>query len=119
MIRLTMTNADTSARQVAAAADQLDDVALATAVAQVIRGRARVVAPKRTGRLSRSIDLRRAADTITVTATAPYAAQVAYGGKHNPNPVPFMEIAVADSQARMAAAADTQVTVQLERAGVL
>lgn len=92
---------------------------IATQVAEVIRGRARVVAPKRTGRLARSIDLRRALDTITVTATAPYAAQVAYGGKHNPRPVPFMEIAVADSGARMATAAETAVELQLERAGVL
>ena len=118
MIRLQVLGADVASRELLAAAD-IDEQAVAEAVAQVVATRARVVVPKRTGRLMRSIDLRRAGDTITVAASAPYAAAVAYGGKHNPRPVPFMDIAVADSGARMGAAADAEVTVQLERAGVL
>lgn len=118
MIRLQVTGADAASRQLLAAAD-IDEQAVAQAVAEVVAGRARVVVPKRTGRLMRSIDLQRVGDTITVAASAPYAAQVSYGGRHNPRPVPFMDIAVADSGARMGAAADAQVTLQLERAGVL
>lgn len=119
MIRLNLRGSDEARRILAAGAEQLDDQGIAQGVAEVIKGRARVVAPKKTGRLARSIDLRRAPDSITVGTTVPYAAQVAYGGKHNPRPVPFMEIAVADSGARMTQQAEATVTLQLERAGVL
>ena len=118
MIRLDV-RTDDPRRALTAAADQLDDQAIAQGVAEVIKARARVVAPKRTGRLARSIDLRRAPDSITVRAGAPYAGQVAYGGPQNPRPVPFMEIAVADSGPRMTLQAEATVTLQLERAGVL
>ena len=54
-----------------------------------------------------------------MAAKTPYAAQVAYGGKHNPRPVPFMEIAALDTYAQQAQAAEAEVQLQLERAGVL
>lgn len=119
MIRLNLTGSDEVRRSLLTGAARLDEDTTAQAVAEVIRGRARVVAPRLSGRLARSIDLRRAPDSITVSADTPYAGFVSYGSKHNPRPVPFMEIAVADSGARMTQQAEATVTLQLERAGVL
>lgn len=119
MIRLSVRNNEANQRALLTAASRLDDTRIALRVAEVIRGRARIVVPRKTGRLMRSIDLFRAPASIRVTATAPYAAAVSYGGPSNPRPVPFMEIAAIDSYAQQGVAAESEVELQLERAGVL
>jgi len=110
--------ADTLARRLRAT--RLDEHAIAAAAAVPIAVRARVVVPKDTGRLMRSIHVEAwSADTVAVVASAPYASQVAYGGPSNPRPVPFMEIAVTTGGSAVTAAAEREVTAELHAGGLL
>ena len=68
------------------------------AVGQAVVDRARIASPTRTGRLDGSIRASRRKNGVVVSAggaRAPYARYVAYGSMHNPDPVPFIELAVA------------------------
>lgn len=69
-------------------------------VGQAVTTRAKVLSPSRTGRLDASIRASRRKNGVVVSAggaRAPYARYVAYGSIHNPNPVAFLELAVAST----------------------
>lgn len=66
---------------------------------QILAGAARRAAPHRTGYLARSIRVRSTGTGATVSAAARYARFVSYGSRHNPRPVPFMDVGLDRGQA--------------------
>jgi phage gpG-like protein len=72
--------ADRLAATMRAAADDLDDMTRpGTATANVIAGRARVEAPRRTGRLAGSLTTQVSGDEAVVTSALPYANRTHWG----------------------------------------
>lgn len=98
----------------------LDGRAIAAAAAAPIAARARQVAPRRSGELRRSIEVAATGRgrTVTVIARAGHANLVSYGSIHNPNPVPFLDIAVDDTTAEVQSAVEREVDAQLRRRGL-
>lgn len=70
-------------------------------IGEKVAKRARVVVPKgATRRLGKSIRVSKAQRSVTVRAgggSASYAPFVAFGSRHNPAPVRFLSIALADT----------------------
>lgn len=111
----------TGARELGASLDavnrNLDSDDILRGAATRVQRAARVVAPKRSGRLARSIIVRGGGDSVRVGTTVNYAQYVAYGSIHNPNPVPFLERAIGLSAAGIAADVEREVDAAIGKAG--
>lgn len=97
---VTVKGADRLAASTAAAGRDLAQLPASVHLqaAAAVAEPARRAAPRRTGTLARSIVTRPAAGGAVVTAQARYARFVAGGSRHNPRPVPFMDIGLAAGQ---------------------
>lgn len=98
--------------------DLADMPALLTEVAQQVRRDARILAPKRTGRLASSIGIRRVTRGHVVRTSLEYAQYVHYGSVHNPRPVPFLEAAARRVDPLAGRATEDRVDAAIGRAGL-